>query len=491
VAEREFTWTAGLAPKPGSGVVGGALELPPASAGAFVLSIQLVAEGFRLREGESWRRELTVTEEEPYPGTAFHLTAEPQDLPLVARTIQALYAVGGQTIGVAFRPIAVARDRAAAAIAEPLPVEPGIDLPLPASGTAPDLTVRISNPAHDGILLWTFETPHAGIELPREPLRTEIGSEPQLFARLLVDKVNLNEGQPGLAKLIAGNGVKIADQMPLQVGELLRAVAARVGGPPTLLLLSEEPYIPWELACIDEPLPDPKAPPFLAAQARVGRWVLGNRRPKVPPPLEVEVRAFSVVSGVYDQVPGFQRLVEAEAEAATLASDPRFKAQRVDATAEGVLDCLEGVPPADVLHFSVHGNYDPTGTQDGLMLVDGRTLDPLIVTGSELSSAPFVFLNACQVGSGKRVLGDYSGLAAAFLEAGAAAVVAPLWSVKDTIAKEIALAFYAATADGTRPAEVLRQARLGFRPRSRSQSATSLAYQFFGHPALLLRYNIP
>ena len=60
--------------------------------------------------------------------------------------------------------------------------------------------------------------------------------------------------------------------------------------------------------------------------------------------------------------------------------------------------------------------------------------------GSDLTvRAPFVFLNACQVGSAGEMLGSYNGIAEAFLQAGATAVVAPLWNVDDTIAQKIAL----------------------------------------------------
>ena len=54
----------------------------------------------------------------------------------------------------------------------------------------------------------------------------------------------------------------------------------------------------------------------------------------------------------------------------------------------------------------------------------------------------FVFLNACQVGAGQRVLGDCAGLATAFLSAGAAGVVAALWNVHDLAARDVAVNFY-------------------------------------------------
>ena len=57
-------------------------------------------------------------------------------------------------------------------------------------------------------------------------------------------------------------------------------------------------------------------------------------------------------------------------------------------------------------------------------------------------SRPMVFLNACEVGRPTVALAGIGGFAAAFLELGAAAVIAPLWSVKDTIAYEVAKKFY-------------------------------------------------
>jgi CHAT domain-containing protein len=189
------------------------------------------------------------------------------------------------------------------------------------------------------------------------------------------------------------------------------------------------------------------------------------------------------VSGVYN-LPGWDRLIDAEQEADELATT--YGAAKVNAASQDVLRLVGGNPPADVLHFAVHGQYDPNGEIDGIVLVDGLTLDPMQVKGSPLTSRPFVFLNACQVGTSRELLGDYAGLAHAFLRAGACAVVAPLWSVKDTTAKAIALRFYEQARAGERPAEILRAER-GAAPLTEDPpSATGLAYQFFGHPAMTI-----
>ncbi len=494
VAGVEMEVVAGLADKPSPGVAGRPMTRPATSVGPYTLSIQLVADGFRLREGETLRRTMPVTAEEPYPATVFHLTAEPQTKDVHARTLQAFYEVEGQTIGLAVRPVAVVRSPELVAGAPKPAGSAGVALALPTDMAAADLEIRILlDRDHPGRLLWTFTSPHTAVALADKALTTEIG-DGKSFARSIVDEVNSREGKAGIYQILAGIGVKIARQMPDEIWGYLAAVATRAkNGIPNVLILSQEPYVPWELARFDAPLLDPAAPPFLAAQANIGRWVLprqspdSRQRPRQPPPTEVQVHSVAVISGVYDR-PGWNRLLEAEGEADDLHKG--YGATKVEASSVNVLTCLAGDPSADLLHFAVHGIYDPNSTQDGLMLTDGEILSPFEVAGSELGKAPFVFLNACQVGEGNQVLGDYSGLAAEFLTAGASGVVAPLWSIKDTIAREIARDFYYATAEGLAgPAAALRDARKAFKSGLAPQSATYLAYQFFGHPALKLRFS--
>jgi hypothetical protein len=488
IASVEFPLTVGLSKDPDADVFGDhKLERPPSSVGPYTLQVQITADGFRIGLWDLWRNQLSVTADNPYPSVTVHLTPEMHPTKnLWSRTITAVYSVDGHTIGVAIRSVAIVRGKEYLDRVEPKTQDSSATFSIPTDTVAPDLTVTIVRGKSSGRLLWTLTTPWKEILTPSLPLEIDVGGDgdgPKEYARQLVDSVNANEGKATLYKHLIGRGTEVGDLVPPMFWEVLQAVAKKSSNKlPTILILSAEPYIPWELAVLKPPL-DPALPPFLGAQAIVGRWVLANRGPKLPPPREQQAQTIAVVSGVYDRLPGWRRLHEAEAEAKDIQT--QWSAVPVDARTDPVLKCIDGTPPGDVLHFALHGIYDPNSTQNGLILVDGQPLDPTTVKGSTLTRTPFVFLNACQVGSGNSVLGDYSGMAAAFLHAGASGVVAPLWSVKDTIAREIALRFYEKTFRGTTPAEFLRSERSQFTD-SGVISATCLAYQFFGHPAMRL-----
>lgn len=481
VAGTPFALVVGLAPEAVPGVVGAPLARPPGSTGAYELVVQLVADGFEVA-GPA-RLALEVSAQAPYPHVEVSLSPHACAAPLAPRAIQALFSVAGQTIGFAVRPVIVAADVDQQRLANPPPPLEASVLGVPTDTDAPDLTIHVlrSQSGPDGRLSWTFESPH--VPVPAEALHSDIGSAPEAFARKLVGGVGAAEAAGGLDAYLRGAGLTIADNMPAQVGSLLAEVAAAVSGRALrVFLLSDEPYVPWELAVLDPPLRADSAP-FLGAQVEIGRWVLGQRRPALPAPTTVHVRSMAIVGGRYAAASA--RLPEAEAEAATLVG--RYNAFEVNALAEDILGCLGGRPPADVVHFAVHGIYDAAALEEGVVLLDGTVLDPFHVKGARLEGAPFVFLNACQVGSSNELLGDYAGVAHAFLYAGAAGVVAPLWSISDSVARQLALEFYEQVLErGERPAAVLRSARARAGGEDSSGTATELSYRYFGNPNLRL-----
>ncbi|HEX3048730.1 MAG TPA: CHAT domain-containing protein [Bacillota bacterium] len=491
VSESEFKLVVGLSEKPSEGVVGDQLVFPDYIRGPFDLRVQLTTEGMKLGPGESWDNVLHVDGTNPYPSITLHLTTASQQEKVSSNYIKALYSIEGQMIGFAFRSIAVVQT---ANLISTIPVtgqERGQDLNIPVNTIAPDLTLSITKGVMESQFKFTLTAP-PDIPLPGEIAPVTIGKAEE-FARLLIESVKKNEGTPDIYDHLLGKAEDIANKLPSVFWDLLYMVAEKRAPhrerPLMIQILSEEPYVPWELALVDPPI-NPDAPPFLAAQACVGRWVLGQRRIKPNPPTEVPVKSVALVSGIYN-APNWRRLVEAENEAKEIkrfCEEKQAIAIPVNADSSQVREIINGRPEADLLHFAVHGQYDPLSTENGLMLVDRKVLDPEKVKLSNLKGKrPFVFLNACQVGSGNNVLGDYAGMAEAFLSAGASGVVAPLWSIDDKTAKEIALEFYQQVFAGLPVSEMLRLLKAKFKNSTETVSATFLAYQFFGHPALILK----
>jgi len=493
VVGEEFDLVFGLAPKPSRGVAeADPVRLPPGTPSRYELAVHVVAFGFALGEGEVWRHKLLVDwDEQPFPSASIHLTAG--DLPFgeeaAGRVIKATFGIDGNTVAVATRAVAVV---GTVDIQPPkLPDHRFSDVAIPTSDIAPDLTVHLFE---EGDRLWmTLGSPWP-IDLPREEVEIRIGSRPDEFVRHLVDKMNAAEGQEEMWDVLRGIGSDIGKALRgrrqrNEFWETLAATIATVGRDPqresdaaTVLILSDEPYVPWELAI--EPL-DAEDTPFLAQRVAVGRWPLDTT--VLPPPHEKAIGPVAVVAGDYEGIATWGQLPLAIEEADELGV--RYAAQRIAATYGAVKGAISGRPLTDVLHMALHGQYDQSDAADGLILVDLDRGEPKVLTataikGIPMQGRPFVFLNACQVGNGREVLGLYGGIAAAFIDRGACGVIAPLWNVRDDIAKEVALTFYEDAFGGISAGEAVRRNRQQF--KEDAQTSTFMAYQYFGHPALRL-----
>ncbi|HVF06665.1 MAG TPA: CHAT domain-containing protein [Frankiaceae bacterium] len=476
-ADEVFDVTLGLAAAPDEGRVATAMSLPDPESGPYPVTVVLSALGCEIREGA--RHDLLVTAEDPYPEVTLHVTA-----PTGEHSLVAMYAVGGVTVGMTQRSVrATATPAAATDSATPVAASVAVTAPPPGYPVADLEIVVLDDPdGPAGGLVWHASSPHASVT-PVDGLRSSVGSTPREFATKLVRLVD-GASAAVVEQRLKGIGREVAREIPEPVRDAVRQAAAAAGGPPTVLLLTAEEYVPWELAVLEPPI-DPALPPYLGVQAAVGRWVPKPNapRPALPPPAHVLVRSVTVVTADYDH-PSWTPLPGALAEGEALAR--RFSATSVQAASPAVWTELKRSPGADVLHFALHGKYDPTADEFGIVLADATFLTPYDVRGCDLPAAPFVFLNACQVGSGAEELGDSAGIPDAFLTAGAAAVIAPLWSVDDTIAGGIAERLYDEALGGETVGEVVRRTRATFLADPATPNRTALAYQLFGHPCLTL-----
>ena len=478
-----------------------AMRIP---ASAVEMDVQVVAAGFST---DSIRKVLTVVRSDLSANEArFTLTALPIDGDIRPAMLQVDFSFRGELTGRAYRSILVTREPSSAPVPEPTTSSTTISSWQ--SDEAPDLTVTINENDDGDQLEWQFESPHESVELPSTQVRKRFRAHnAKSFAMEQIRLAHQSIGDAAVGNKMLGIARKVADEIPPEAWKALAGAweAAKANDDlPSVLLVSSDAYIPWELASteeiyVDPSLVDSSLPPFLGAQVQISRWIAplprgraGLENPPIPPPTSVVVDKMALVIGDYLAESGQRALPKATEEGNMLAA--RYQAIRLTATLEEVdplFDATlehngEKVDP-QIVHFACHGQIDPNPGFNGIVLNEGNTrLDALYVAGSKMESA-FVFLNACQIGQATELLDGAGGMAAEFLKTGASGFVAPLWSVDDQVAQDTALGFYkTALEEGVPVAEVLRQRRAQFDPDIASPQTTHLAYVYYGHPRLVL-----
>lgn len=513
-----FTVTVGLAEQAQAGVIGGPVVLDlPANVQTFELGVQLIVDGFEAPAGQGLQATLQVNRARPGEATVqFELVAPglASDEATRLSSLRVLYLFEGQVCGMALRRIAVVSSQPQAA--EPERVQghgqrwtdtaPQASAVNVQTGLSPvDLTVVIDKPdgdASQGRFVWRFTSPHT-TDLPHQAVPSDLGTGGAEFGGKVITEVQ-NATLLDMAELmVMGLGRTIRDAASPELWRALRMVhsALQATGEQrvlNVLLLTAESHVPWELALLDDAdklIAD--APPLLGCQVNLGRWPIDHS--ELPPRAHIEVQHMAAVVGDYAARSGWRKLQQAMEEGAQLVQ--RYQAVQLAADAPQIKKLLTArlgdVDPghgAEAVHFACHGEALQQHALDAaIILADGMRLSPSFFGQSPLGkrSAPFLFMNACQVGKGSELLGSPAGFACMAIKGGFRAFLGPLWSVEDQLARDIALSFYEqAFGDGDRAprpvAEVLREMRARFAD-TEPNSLTRLAYVFHGHPGLTLR----
>jgi hypothetical protein len=254
----------------------------------------------------------------------------------------------------------------------------------------------------------------------------------------------------------------------------------------SILVIAEEPFIPWELVHLGEPGKSLSAETRFLGQMGLVRWLHEAGWPN---------EHLSIRNGKANYViPHYPHpdyvLPQAQLESQFLETE--FGATAVEPKSGTVRKLLSQPGAFDLLHFACHGIADQDNISGAQLLMEGRVegtkyiLDPLTATTAEAHAnlrtdqqAPIIVLNACQAGRAGYQLTGVGGFAKAFLLKGAGAFVGTLWSVGDSPARNFTEEFYTQLRKGATIAEATIEAR----EKARSAGdATWLAYVVYGHP---------
>jgi hypothetical protein len=308
---------------------------------------------------------------------------------------------------------------------------------------------------------------------------------------------------------LEGVGMDLFRILPANVRRAVWALAP-AGLLRTLRITTDEPFMPWEVilpeeASKEEPLPRLKndarkrSAAFewraLGVLCQIGRHVCSQAPRSMAGSLSVQ-RSL-VAAAQYDFLDdGVKELAHSPKERELLAKT--FGAEILSPVNPRELDKKMGAYQPEVLHIICHGVSDPQSGQQFLQLEGKSRLSATALNAChqikkclEVKKS-FVFLNACQVGQAVPTLsGGAGGFAPVLQSMNASAVIAPLWSVDDAIAYEVAEMLYKTLdqqRDSPRPlAEILQGIRARAYTDDGAKGADSFAaYALYGEPGFTL-----
>jgi hypothetical protein len=358
--------------------------------------------------------------------------------------------------------------------------------------SAPVHQLRIVEQRHGDLITYRYEFESEALGLLRDFVSPPITSQRQEYVESLYREIesrwvsSQDDVEAFTADLRAFGGELFDQLFPSELRSLLWEYHSQIK---SIMILSTEPFIPWEIVHLKPPgqtsLPDETM--FLGQMGLV-RWLYGSF-----PPQAIKIRkgrSRYVIPNYPDQR---YHLPQAAQEFQFL--EQTFQAQAVEPQSNPVRELLYS-GEFDLLHFAGHGTADQGSIGNAKLLMQGRmeggkyistTLTATTVEqfsrlkSGEDGNRPIVVLNACQIGREGSGLTSIGGFSQAFLTGGAGVFVGPLWSVYDRPARMFTETFYQGLTDGLTLSEATIQAREEAR---KDGDATWLAYAVYGHPHL-------
>lgn len=351
-----------------------------------------------------------------------------------------------------------------------------------------DLLVRIQRTG-EGIYAWSCSSPHMVIKAPAKAAdrRSDFGKKAQTYARELFWRLATKPLQQQDVREVQGVGEEIYRATATAFKEAYWAVrrAATEGRFrfETIQFITDEPFVPWELMRIvdDERGPEDE-PAFLFDLHRAGRW-FAHASTRLSQ--RIQVGRLAVAASDYDGLDMAEKLPHALAERDHLTV--RYAALQIALRSDSLLGFLES-RQAQALHLACHGRMNTLSPLASELILedDPNNLRPPMVDRTEVRrnfgrERPLVFLNACEAGASSESLSLVAGFPAAFISAGASAVVCPLWIVKDEQARSVCELFYARAfaADAPELGEVMQHIRSQWSDKGH---LTYLSYVLYGDP---------
>jgi hypothetical protein len=331
------------------------------------------------------------------------------------------------------------------------------------SGDGIEYVIRLTAAAH-GLNLKAF----GPIRLRTDPMAFFA----DFFAEIEALPLDTSQEQAVAVRKLAARGADLFSRVfPEELQQTLWSLRHSID---SIIVQSEEPWIPWELCklCGQENGRVTEGP-FLCQAYSMTRWIPGLSF-KGP----LTLRNLALVVPEDSSLP----LAPSERDYILSLAQNGRQVSRIPATYVDVQSALAS-GSYDGWHFTGHGAARNGNPDRAVMFLDNNEpFSPEDVSGVVTNlgrSRPLVFLNACQIGRAGMSLTDIGGWAKRFVDAGAGAFIGAYWNVYDQAAFDFARALYDGLLGGVPVGRAVKEARAAVKP---SGDPTWLAYTVFADP---------
>jgi hypothetical protein len=358
-----------------------------------------------------------------------------------------------------------------------------------AAGPIDQLLIVQQRNGNDTTLFFQFQSPTLGFidKYESRPFRTE----PRLYVKNLYEQIEARwvgskqDVDDFVVELQSLGAELFTELIPDALQQKLWNLRDQLK---KVLVLSTEPFIPWEIVHLKEPGKPLDGQLHFLGQMGVVRWL----HQAGWPPSSIRVRKGGV-RHVIPRYPDPDYVLQA-AELERQFMENVLGSTEIDPHSAAVRSALKDPQGFGILHFACHGQADPDNITDARIMLEGRVEagnyipEYLSATTVEYAASlrhsggdrPLVFLNACQAGRSGYKLTGLGGFAQAFLNAGAGIFAGTLWSVGDEPASTFAQCFYKSLKAGTPLSQAMVEAREEAR---KAGDASWLCYVVYGHPS--------
>jgi hypothetical protein len=362
----------------------------------------------------------------------------------------------------------------------------------PLGAKPPKLTVEIQSCFKEpGRQFWHLRVPDSVRDectLPPD-LTAEVDlkkDEPKYVADLFKVLDAIESGQH--MTFFQGLGDRLYEITPACFQEVYWLLFDKYGSFP-IQILSNDPYVPWELMRPTRPENDKRGPDpeILARRHPVGRWFLNKEGSML---IRLRAGKVATIAPDYSQSPphkGLRPLLSAQAESKKICDKLGSNAVRITGRKDNVLELFVDAKKEDIglVHYAGHGASNFENAEYAQLFLEDTDLRPLDIRRKETQLGrnrhSLVFFNACGAGAPGLNLGVIGGFAEALIEDRFGGFIAPLWSVYDVNASAVILDFleHVLLQDGAQR-QTFAAALQRIRNESGEESPTFLSYAYYG-----------